>query len=221
MTEKQLSLVAGTWTRDRFAFGGSLLKGSHAKSKRCFSSRVPMHVVMRSARAVGRHSLMRHGNRIADVLHTLAARHHIRIYSVANAGNHLHLLVQAPSRELLSAFLRGVTGRIAQLVMEDSPEIQTSLGREVKPHKEKTARHLTDKIAATKDATGFWDARPFTRLVSWGADFRRVARYLGLNANATTLRMSREGTRAMFAEIYDLLRRGIIPRTPGLVATGF
>jgi hypothetical protein len=190
----QTKLLVGTWQRDRFAFGGSLLKGSHPKKKRVFSARVPMHVVLKSSQSVGSRSLLRHGPAIARILGAQARRHHVRLDGVANAGNHLHLLLQAPSRDCLSAFLRAIAGRIAQL-------------------------------AGSKQ--GFWDARPFSRLVSWGQDLRRVSRYLGLNATETALNAgfsgsaSRSNTRAMFGRIQALLDQGIVPRTPGLLAAGF
>jgi REP element-mobilizing transposase RayT len=188
MNPKQMHLLAGTWKRDRFAFGGSLLKGSHPKGKRIFSSRLPMHVVLRSSQARKERSLLRHGSAIARILAEQARRHHIRLDSAANAGNHLHLLLQASSRVGLSAFLRAITGRIAQLVNADK---------------------------------GFWDARPFSRLVSWGQDLRRVSRYLTLNSTETGLTMGRGATRAMFGRIQELLIQGILPRSPGLVAAGF
>jgi hypothetical protein len=184
----QTKLLVGTWQRDRFAFGGSLLKGSHPKKKRVFSSRVPMHVVLKSSQAVGTRSLLRHGPAIARILGAQARRHHVRLNGATNAGNHLHLLLQAPSRECLSAFLRAIAGRIAQL---------------------------------WRGPAGFWDARPFSRLVSWGRDFGRVSRYLGLNSTETALGMGRGSTRAMYGRIQELLDQGIVPRTPGLVAAGF
>jgi REP element-mobilizing transposase RayT len=194
----QLKLVAGAWKRDRFAFGGSLLKGSHPKGKRIFSPRVPMHVVLKSSLAVGPRSLLRHGPALGRLLSEQARRHHVQLQGVSNAGNHLHLLLQAPSRDQLSAFLRAIAGRIAQLGQGESIA---------------SGRH--------QESRRFWDARPFSRLVGWGQDLRRVMRYLGFNATEAGFKMSREHTRAMFGRVQDLLDRGIVPRTPGLLAAGF
>jgi REP element-mobilizing transposase RayT len=184
----QSNLLVGTWQRDRFAFGGALLKGSHPKKKRVFSARLPMHVVLKSSQAVSSRSLLRHGSAVARILGEQARRHHVRLDAVANAGNHLHLLLQAPSRDCLSAFLRAIAGRIAQLAGSEQ---------------------------------GFWDARPFSRLVSWGQDFKRVCRYLCVNATETALNKGRKGTHAMFGRIQDLLDGGVLARTPGLIAAGF
>jgi REP element-mobilizing transposase RayT len=196
----QTKLILKSWQRDRFAFGGSLLKGSHPKKKRVFSARVPMHVVLKSSQATGPRSLLRYGGAIARILADQARRHHVQLQHVANGGNHLHLLLQAPSRDHLSDFLRAISGRIAQLVAGQ-------------------ARTLTKGTSSMH--TSFWDARPFSRLVSWGQDLRRVLRYLGLNATEAATGARRGDTRAMFERIQELLARGLLPRTPGLLAAGF
>jgi REP element-mobilizing transposase RayT len=184
------SLLPGTWSKSRFAFGGSLLRGSHPKTKRVFNPKQPLHVVLKSSKAKGARSLLLHSRRIAVILSEQSDRHHIRLLQVANAGNHLHLLLEAPSRDFLSAFLRAISGRIAQIVMP------------------------------TESECGFWDARPFSRIVSKGRELRNVAKYLGMNSTEM-IGISRPHARQIFAEIQDGLRRGMIPRTPGLVAAGF
>ena len=172
-----------------------------------------MHVVMRSELARGKHSFLRFGFEIADVLRKQAKRHHVKIYSVANAGNHLHLLIQAPSREKLSAFLPGISGRIAQTVMGESKSPMFAALSDRSPNLKKSSN--------AGDPASFWDQRPFSRLISWGRDFKHVAKYLALNATEVSIKMSRGGVRDMFDEIQDLLRRGLLPKSPGLIAAGF
>ncbi len=152
---------------------------------------------MKSSRAQGTHSLLRHSREISRILSLQASRHQIRLQQVANAGNHIHLLLEAPSREHLSAFLRAISGRIAQTVI--GPQIQPPTSGE---------------------ATRFWDARPFSRIVSRGRDHRNVARYLGMNSTEMA-GLSRVSVRGVFNEIQEALRRGILRRSPGLVAAGF
>ena len=183
----QLKLLTKTWTNDKFAFGGARLKGSHPKKKRIFRPELALHVVVRSTQARGKHSLLLHNRTVAGILDAQASRHFVRIYAAANAGNHLHLLIQSPSREHLAAFLKAITGHIAQLV---------------------------------GGAQGFWDARPFSRVVSWGRDFKNVARYIGLNSTEL-LGLSGENVRLMFDQIQQALRKGILAKSPGLVAAGF
>lgn len=189
---KQLSLVPKTWARHHFSFGASLLKGSHPKKKRPFRPKLPMHLVMKSSQAKGGSSLLRYNEGIEYIVETLAERHLIQLLGAANGGNHLHLLIQAPSRSALNAFVRGVTGRIAQLVMG------------------------SDGVGAQ-----FWDARPFSRLVSAGRDFKNVCRYLGLNSMENLLGLSREGARAMTRQIQEAINEGWLKKSPQLAAAGF
>ncbi len=197
---QQLSLLS-TWQKDRFAFGGSLLKKSHAKGKRPFSKKLAVHLVLRSSRATGTYSLLRHERRVSDVLLQEASARGLKLHGAANAGNHLHLLVQAPSRERLSAFLRAISGRIAML---------SSRARK---------GHPLSKDSSVS-STRFWDQRPFSRLVSIGRDFVNVLRYICLNSTEVA-GFSRSSSRAMFREIRERMLRGEIARTTGLVAAGF
>jgi REP element-mobilizing transposase RayT len=192
----QLKLVAGTWAKKRFAFGAALLKGSHPKKKRPFRPNLAIHVVMKSSKASGPRSFFAHNKAIAKIVEKQASKQFVRIYGVANAGNHLHLLVQAPSQDHLSYFLRAITGRIAQLIN----------------------RNWNDGNHNGKD--GFWDARPFSRLVAWGQDFKAVARYLGMNA-LESVGMSRDEVRSMFEAIHASLSAGQLVRSPSLIAAGF
>lgn len=196
----QLSLLS-TWQKDRFAFGGSLLKKSHAKGKRPFSKKLAVHLVLRSSSATGSRSLLRHERRVSDVLLSEASAKGVKLHGAANAGKHLHLLVQAPSRAQLSAFLRAIAGRIAMI---------SSGARKGCPLSSSSA-HST---------TRFWDQRPFSRLVSLGRDFTNVLSYISLNSTEVA-GFSRSGARAMFREIRERMLRGEIARSPRLIAAGF
>ncbi len=204
-----MTLLPGLWTKDRFAFGGALLKGSHPKKKRCFRPNLPLHVVMRSSKAVGQRSLFLRSKQVAKILSVQASKHFVKLYTVANAGNHLHLLIQAPSQDHLSNFLRAISGRIAQLVKE-------------KAHISAKENQNADSNEGPKTTppTTFWDARPFSRIVSWGRDFKYVALYIGINSTEM-LGLSRLDTRKMFEKIQHALAQGLMPKTPGLIAAGF
>jgi len=97
-------------------FGGGLLKNSHAKVKRPIACRRPMHVVLRSSRSRGTRSLLspRRAGRIQGILHIQAERFQVKLMKIANAGNHLHLVVRAKTVEGFKGFLRAVTGAIAK-----------------------------------------------------------------------------------------------------------
>ncbi|MEO5668811.1 MAG: hypothetical protein ABIR96_12185 [Bdellovibrionota bacterium] len=198
---RQLSLLS-TWQKDRFAFGGSLLRKSHAKTKRPFSKKLAIHIVLRSSQAKNAKSFLRQGRRVDTILMDEAAKRSVKLHGAANAGNHLHPLVQAPSREGLNAFMRSVSGRIAMLVTGT---------RKGKPLQSLGAEELLVK---------FWDQRPFSRLVSLGRDFLNTLSYISLNSTESA-GVTRNNARTMFREIRERLKRGEMPRSPNLIAAGF
>ena len=209
---KQAPLLA-TWAKDRFAFGGAKLKNSHAKKKRPFNRKLPLHVVMRSSQAKGSKSLLNFGREVEAVLFEEAAKHSIKLHAAANAGNHLHLLVQAHSRYHFSDFLRAISGRIAMIVT--GARKGASLVDQIKKTSV-TVQHPSETNASAR----FWDQRPFTRLVSMGKDFMGVLRYIALNSTEVA-GFTRERARRMFAEIRERIRLRQIPVTPSLRAAGF
>lgn len=137
--------------RTRPEFGGTLLKGN-AKTKRPLDSKKPLHLVLRS-----RHEMSLRSPRVfGDVNLTMkkaAEKYGFTIYAFANVGDHLHVLLRVTNRHLWAAFIREVTGRIAQLV-----------------------QRLSNR------ATKVWAHKPFTRVVqTWRKDFENVKRYIFLN----------------------------------------
>jgi len=153
----------------RLSFGGALQTGRR-KSARLFDSKRALHVVLRSSRCTGPQSLIKFERKISQVLNDQCARHGVKIYARANAGNHLHLVLKAPSRRTLRCFLRAITGLIARKVT----------GRERGEARSKTLSP-TNKASQKRIAGSFWDARPFSRVVEWGQDFAKVQNYLHLN----------------------------------------
>ncbi len=210
---------------------------------------------MRSSQAVGQRSLFLRSKQVAKILNAQASKHFVKLYAVANAGNHIHLLIQAPSQDHLSNFLRAISGRIAQLILEGTQNsskstdlklsanrgagMNTDTSRADSHHNLKQLQAKTNKQQEqtnnqeSKDSgqesrrneqeakpSGFWDARPFSRIVSWGRDFKHVARYIGINSTEM-LGLTRLDTRKMFEKIQHALAQGLLPKTPGLVAAGF
>ena len=134
-------------------FGGSLVKGN-PREQRPLSVKRPMHLVMRSSLARGESSFLktRYAGQIRLIIENSGRVAGVKIYRFANSGNHLHLIVMARSREAFKCFIRAISGLIARLV----------LGVE------------RGKAMGIK----FWDARPFTRILEWGSDYRQACDYL-------------------------------------------
>ncbi len=138
------------------SFGGSLLKGN-PRDARPISTKRPIHLVMRSSLARGRRSFLSPAiaQRIQRLVYRLARNRGITIYRFANSGNHLHIIARTPSRESYRGYVRALSGIIARI----------TLG--VERGKSKGLR--------------FWDARPFTRIIEWGREYKIASKYVTQN----------------------------------------
>jgi hypothetical protein len=136
--------------------GGSRLK-SHPKIARPVSIKRSMHLVLRSSLAKGPLTFLQQerSRNITRIISNQAAKFGVKIYRLANAGNHLHLIVLPRSRRGFAGFIRSISGLIARQTLG----AERGCARDVK----------------------FWDARPFSRIVEWGKDFKGTCRYLAQN----------------------------------------
>jgi len=150
---KQLSLIKAP----KLIFGGSLLSGN-ARGKRILCTKRPLHLVMRSSKAFGAKSFFNYKREINQIIAKQAEAFGVRVYDLANSGNHLHFIVKIQSAKLFANFLRAVSGLIARLVLK--------------------AEKANAKL---KFGEAFWDARPFTRIASWGRAYDSLKSYLRLN----------------------------------------
>lgn len=147
-------------------FGGLLLKGN-AKVARPLSTKEPLHLVLKSAFAVGSRSMLQMYNakKIDKIIRSQAKSCRIRIYHFVNVGNHLHLVIKLDDRKLFAQFIRSISGLIARHVLK----------------KERGPQNADNSFR--KKRSTFWVARPFTRLISWGNDYKFVTRYIEKNRN--------------------------------------
>ncbi len=93
------------------------------------------------------------GNRsLEKLLETAAEKFQVRIYSSALNWSHIHCVIKIKDRKDYNAFIRVLTSALAI------------------------------KIRKYKNFTGkVFTLRPFTRILSWGKDFKNVLSYLVLN----------------------------------------
>jgi REP element-mobilizing transposase RayT len=136
-------------------FGGSkLLNKAHAREARPISVKRPMHLVMRSTLAVGEKSFLRtkRARKIRELVHRLGKEKGVKVYRFANSGNHLHFIILPRSREAFKAYIKAVTGIIARITL--GAERGAALGKR------------------------FWDAKPYTKIIEWGREYRAVCDYL-------------------------------------------
>ncbi len=138
--------------------GGELARGKR-KTARPIDPKQALHVVLRSSKARGQHSMLhpKHCDRIHELTVKTAKRLGVRLYRYANVGNHIHLLIRVPSRLVWRRFMRELAGGIALIV---------------------TGAKKGDALSPNESGRGFWDHLVFTRIVSFGRDFKNMGRYL-------------------------------------------
>lgn len=139
----------------RIQHGGKDSRGKR-KSPRPFTSNAPIHIVLRSARAKGRWSLLHRKNKASvglSVYH-YAKIFKVKVYRFSNTGDQIQLLVKASEKKQLQDYLRVLAGRVVIHVTG--------------------ARKYVKRLSAHPDAKNkrkFWDHLCWSRLVNWGKDF--------------------------------------------------
>ena len=155
-------------------FGGALLKGRR-KSIRPLTSKDSIHLVLRSPWAMGSESFLnrRHYRRINKIINRFAKKFGVRIYQRAINSNHLHLLLRITNRRLYRSFIKAVSGQIASHVMGQQSFLDFSKTRAIPV--------TGDGSVSSNASSGFWEFRPFSRVVNWGRDFKMCVKYLKQN----------------------------------------
>ncbi len=179
MRTRKLNLIKEeqNWAKD--GFGGSLLNGNHAKVARPFHPKYAQHVVLRSTIAKGRYSLLLKNKEIDAEIRKQAHRFFVKIYQIANAGNHIHIVLRAHKRREFRKFMRIIASLIARKVLG-----------------------AKRNSAVLKDSKRrFWDARPWSRIISWGKHFKNAISYLNLNNIETQFNLARHSARELISKI--------------------
>lgn len=141
-------------------YGGALMTMSNCRARpRPLAIRSSMHLVLKSSLAKGEWSLRRHRHAVVIISKKFCERYGVKLLALANVGNHLHYHIQLTQRRDFAPFIRALTGALAMAVTKAS-----------RWHRPKS---LKDR--------GFWDNRPFTRIVAGFRDFLNVNKYLMIN----------------------------------------
>jgi REP element-mobilizing transposase RayT len=140
-------------------FGGSHFKKRKGRGRRPLDTNHSMHLVLRSSKATGQWSMLngRNHKKTEEILYRFARKYGVRIYSFANAGNHLHLHIKLSTRHTYRKFIRAVTAAIAIAITKVSR--WNKLQKRLK----------------------FWDLRPFSRVVMSWRGFLNMKDYIYIN----------------------------------------
>lgn len=147
--------------RLKLEHGGDINKGKR-KTARPFSHRHAIHVTMRASQARGALSMLTRENkrRVQVLLESCSGRHGIRVYRFENVGNHLHLLIKTQRRQF--------------------PLAKLDFQRFLKQFAGELAFQITG--ARKGQAYGrFWDRTAYSRIISWGRDYRNQHDYFTKN----------------------------------------
>jgi hypothetical protein len=151
--ERQFEFELRGLEKPNASFGGESLKNSNPKKKRPLHSKLPIFLTLRANQ--GGLRLPKTYGRVSKAIEETSKKYGVRIYKEANVGNHIHLGIRVTKLSLWPAFIRELTGRIAQEV--------TAAGVKLKAEK-------------------FWMYRPHTRIVQgWKRAFKIVMDYIYLN----------------------------------------
>lgn len=176
-TLKQSSFLPTLNISRSTAHGGGLRAGKR-KIARPFDPKRPIHIVLRSSRAKGHWSMLRHKDVIEQRLDQLANKYRIRLHRIANVGNHLHLLVSlGPERNAQRSTRVARALRIGETRYERSRARFSGFLRELAG----TIAMAVTRASKIKPAGRFWDALAFTRMLHWGREFEAGMLYLVKN----------------------------------------
>jgi REP element-mobilizing transposase RayT len=164
--------------------GGSLAAGKRRKF-RPMNPRQSLHITLKSHHAVGGRCLFRHKKLILRVMRKAQKLFHIKVYEYAFAGNHMHLLIKGYDRESLQNFFRVFAGHSAQGILKICPLPKTASSKITNRGGAPAGRKKTQRKPCRKNQRRFWSYLIYTRIVSWGRDFRAVARYIERNSLET------------------------------------
>ena len=153
--KKQPELDFGRAHAPRREHGGDV-DAKLRKLARPLDAGLALHVVLHSSRARGEWSFLhrRNRSRVEKLLYSEAPKNGVRLDRIANVGNHLHLLLRYMQRADLQRFFRVAAGLIARAV---------------------TGARKGRKIGK------FWDSTLYSRLVTWGREWKAVCAYFVKN----------------------------------------
>jgi len=184
------------------AYGGELRKRRKGRGQRSISTKYSMHLVLRSSLAKGVWNLRRHDSKIKNIAKRFAHKYGVRLISLANVGNHLHMQIQLTNRHTYVPFIKALTSALAMAVTGASYKSSirsraNALG--IADTRRASELEVIDTRRVVKGATvqgaakagavqpaketplRFWDYRPFTRIVHGRQAFLTLRDYIEVN----------------------------------------
>lgn len=137
--------------------GGKLRRQRKFRQARPISDRDSMHLILKSSYANGPWSFRAANNKqkVISLIEKFGAKHAVKLLSIANAGNHIHLHIKLTTRHTYRAFIRGLTAALAMAI---------------------TGASRWNKLKIK-----FWDYRPYTRILKGWKAMLTLRDYIHVN----------------------------------------
>ncbi len=196
--KKQLSLLP----KVAKSHGGSLAVGKR-RACRPLNTKQSHHITLKSHHAVGGRCLYKHKKMINAVIAKSAKHLEVKVYERAICSNHIHLLIKGADRVRIQNFFRVVAGHTAQNILKLHPlpklhqqPICPSGGKRTSEdvEGERMGGAPVEGVIFTpggapvrapkgcrKNQRKFWSYLIFSRIVSWGREFKTVSQYVQKN----------------------------------------
>lgn len=133
-------------------FGGTLLNGKR-KTQRPIAINKPLHLIVKSEKTNEQIFFSPKDRQLNTLIKKSAERYNIRIYKFSVNWSHFHFVIKVLSRKDYVNFVR-------------------YLGAQVVAYFSKMLK---------RNIKGLFRLRPFTRIVNWGKDFRKMCKYITTN----------------------------------------
>ena len=104
-------------------------------------------------KSTGSNCFVPDSRKIESLINSQANKYGIKLYKFSLNWSHIHMVMLLPSKKAYLAFIRTLTSLLVSLL---------------------------SKLKG-KNLKGLFDLRPFTRILSWGRDFKNVLNYHELN----------------------------------------
>ena len=129
---------------------------------RPFSSSKPIHLILRCSKNWGQRSLRSFSNSqmLRFYLIKFSRKFNVSLYQYSINSNHIHLLLRSKHKILFQSFLRSLAGTIAL------------------------------KLKTKSEKNKFWAYLTFSRVMTWGRDFKTVVNYIIQNQLEATGQIS-------------------------------
>jgi REP element-mobilizing transposase RayT len=197
----QLSLLAS----QPKSYGGDLLRTRIGRAHaRPIDTHNSMHLVLRSTKATGDWSFWRGENKvkIQRIVTKFSLKYGVKVFSMANVGNHIHFHIKLSNRYTYKPFIRALTSAIAMAVtgasrwnkLEDVLKERFGSGLKSQTKSEnqfsKAVKRSGINESSPCDVSGplktshlkrFWDCRPFTRVVIGFKALLNLKDYIEIN----------------------------------------